>query len=110
MNSSTVNRVTLVGYCGETPEMIYIKSTGNPVCNFRVATHKNYKNKEGVNFEATIWHKVSAWNNLAEYVAENVKKGSKLYIEGELSTSSYTTPQGVRKDSVSIQISELKVL
>ena len=48
MNSSTVNRVTLVGYCGETPEMIYIKSTGNPVCNFRVATHKNYKNKEGV--------------------------------------------------------------
>ena len=58
MNSSTVNRVTLVGYCGETPEMIYIKSTGNPVCNFRVATHKNYKNKEGVNFEETIWHKV----------------------------------------------------
>lgn len=109
MNSSTLNRVTLIGYVGETPKIIYVKPEGLAVCNFRIATHKNYKNRKGESVEETIWHKLAAWQHLAEYVSENVKKGMKVYVEGEISTSSYTAAGGYRKDIVTIIVNEIKV-
>lgn len=109
MTSETLNKVNLIGFCGEDPEMIFVK-TGNPVCNFRIATHKNYKNSSGNFTEETTWHNLSAWNHVAEYVSKHVKKGTKVWIEGEIQMSSYPSKTGIRKDHYFVLVSELKIL
>jgi single-strand DNA-binding protein len=84
----SVNKVILVGNLGKEPELKYI-SAGAPVAKFSLATNERFKDKAGEWQERTEWHNVVAWNRLAEIVGEYVKKGSKLYIEGRLRTSSW---------------------
>ena len=110
MTSTTINKVILIGICGKDPEILYVKPSGLPVCNFTIATHKNYKTEKGKNKEETTWHRLSAWQHIAEYIGENVKKGSKVYVEGEISNQSYTDMKGIRRNYMSILVSEIKLL
>lgn len=86
--SKSVNKVILVGNLGKEPEIKYI-SAGPPVAKFSLATNERFKDKAGEWQERTEWHNIVAWNRLAEIVGEYVKKGSKVYIEGRLHTSSW---------------------
>jgi single-strand DNA-binding protein len=80
--------VILVGNVGKDPEMKYTPN-GVPVAKFSLATNERFKDKSGEWQDRTEWHNVLAWQRLAEIVGEFVQKGSKLYIEGKLQSSSW---------------------
>src|SRR5436190_12558354 len=106
----SVNKVILVGNLGKDPEIKYTPS-GVPVAKFSLATNEKYKDKSGEWQERTEWHSVIAWQHLAEIVGEYVKKGSKVYIEGRLQTSSWEDKQsGEKKYRTEIVASDLVLL
>ena len=92
----SVNKVTLVGNVGADPEVKYTPS-GIPVGKFSLATNERFKNKSGEWQDRTEWHNIVAWQRLAEIAGEYVSKGSKVYIEGKLQTSSWEDRQSGEK-------------
>ena len=81
-----INKVILVGNLGRDPETRYMPS-GGAVTNVSVATSKQWRDREsGENKERTEWHRVVFFNKLAEIAGEYLKRGSKVYVEGELRT------------------------
>src|ERR1051326_6875189 len=92
----SVNKVILVGNLGKDPEIKYTPS-GVPVAKFSLATNERFKDKNGEWQDRTEWHNIVAWQRLAEIVGEYVKKGSKVYIEGKLQTSSWEDKQSGEK-------------
>ncbi len=106
----SVNKVILLGNLGKDPEVKYTPS-GVPVAKFSLATNERYKDKGGEWQERTEWHNIVAWQRLAEIVGEYVKKGSKIYIEGRLQTSSWEDKQsGEKKYKTEIVASDLVLL
>ncbi|HET9183534.1 MAG TPA: single-stranded DNA-binding protein [Candidatus Angelobacter sp.] len=106
----SVNKVILLGNLGKDPEIKYTPS-GTPVARFSLATNERYKDKSGEWQERTEWHNIVAWQRLAEIVGEYVKKGSKLYIEGRLQTSSWEDKQsGEKKYKTEIVANDLVLL
>jgi single-strand DNA-binding protein len=106
----SVNKVILLGNLGKDPEVKYTPS-GVPVAKFSLATNERYKDKSGEWQERTEWHNIVAWQRLAEIVGEYVKKGSKIYIEGRLQTSSWEDKQsGEKKYKTEIVASDLVLL
>lgn len=100
----------LVGNVGKDPEVRYSQS-GTPVANFSLATNERFKGRNGEWQERTEWHSIVAWERLAEIVGEYVAKGSKLYVEGKIQTSSWEDRQsGVRKYRTEIVARELLLL
>jgi single-strand DNA-binding protein len=85
--AKSVNKVILVGNVGQDPEVKYTAS-GVPVAKISLATNERFKDKNDAWQDRTEWHSVVAWQRLAEIVGEYVRKGSKVYIEGKLQTSS----------------------
>ena len=83
-----VNKVILVGHLGADPDIRYTPS-GQGVCELRLATSESWNDKNGQRQERTEWHNVVAWERLAEIVGEYVAKGSRVYVEGKLQTSSW---------------------
>ena len=84
----SLNKVILIGNVGSEPEVQYVQENV-PVAKFRLATNESYKSKEGEKITNTEWHNVVIWRGLAKVVEQYVKKGSKLYIEGKLTTRQY---------------------
>lgn len=84
----SVNKVILVGNVGKDPEVRYSQG-GAPVANFSLATNERFKDRNDQWRDRTEWHGIVAWHRLAEIVGEYVRKGTKLYIEGRLRTSSW---------------------
>ncbi len=108
--AKSVNKVILIGNLGKDPEVKYTPS-GTPVAKFSLATNERYKDKGGEWQERTEWHNIVAWQRLAEIVGEYVKKGSKLYIEGRLQTSSWEDKQsGEKKYRTEIVANDLVLL
>jgi len=85
--AKSVNKAILVGNVGQDPEVKYTAS-GVPVAKLSVATNERFKDKNGQWQDRTEWHNVVAWQRLAEIVGEYVK-GSRLYVEGKLQTSTW---------------------
>jgi len=83
-----LNKVLLIGRLGQDPELKYTQS-GIAVAKFSVATSQQWKDQDGNTQDRTEWHNVVVWRRLAEICAEYLKKGSKVYLEGSLSTSSW---------------------
>ena len=108
--AKSVNKVILVANLGKDPEVKYTPS-GVPVAKFSLATNERYKDKGGEWQERTEWHNIVAWQRLAEIVGEYVKKGSKIYIEGRLQTSSWEDKQsGEKKYRTEIVVNDLVLL
>ena len=81
-----INKVIIVGNCGQDPETRYMPS-GGAVTNLSLATTESWKDKNtGQQQERTEWHRVVFFNRLAEIAGEYVKRGSKIYVEGSLRT------------------------
>lgn len=96
--AGSVNKVILIGNLGRDPEIRSFQNGGR-VASFSLATSENWKDKAtGEKKERTEWHRVSVLNDkLVEVVERYVKKGSKLYVEGQLETRKYTDKDGVEK-------------
>jgi len=81
-----VNKVILVGTCGQDPEVRYLPN-GNAVTNLSLATSEQWTDKQtGQKVEKTEWHRVSMFGKVAEIAGEYLRKGSQVYIEGKLQT------------------------
>ena len=86
MARSGINKVILVGNLGQDPEIKYTAG-GAAVTTLSLATSESWKDKDtGTDQEKTEWHRVVLWRRLAEIAGEYLKKGSKVYIEGQLQT------------------------
>jgi len=92
---SSINKVILVGRLGKDPEVKYTPS-GMQIAKFSIATSENVK--RGDNWEEkTEWHNIVLFNKQAEFAGEYLKKGSLVYLEGKISTSSWDDENGVKK-------------
>jgi len=100
--AGSVNKVILVGNLGADPEVRYMQN-GKPVCNLRIATSESWRDRDsGERKERTEWHRVVIFNEgLCKIVEQYVKKGSKVYLEGQLQTRQYEQ-DGVTKYSTEI--------
>ena len=109
MASRGVNKVILVGNLGNDPESKFLPS-GGEVSNITVATSETWKDKAtGQPQEKTEWHRVVAFNKLAEIMNKYLTKGSKVYIEGSLRTRSWEQ-EGVKRYSTEIVANDLQML
>jgi single-strand DNA-binding protein len=107
--SRGVNKVILVGNVGQDPETRYMPN-GGAVTNLSLATSDSWKDKNtGEQQERTEWHRIVFYQRLAEIVAEYVKKGSKLYVEGRLQTRSWEQ-DGVKRYATEIIANEMQML
>jgi len=106
---ASINKVILVGNLGQDPEVKYMPS-GGAVTNISIATTDTWKDKQtGEKKENTEWHRVVFFNRLAEIVGEYLRKGSQVYIEGNLRTRSWED-NGVKKYSTEIVAREMQML
>jgi single-strand DNA-binding protein len=107
--AGSVNKVILVGNLGRDPEVRRL-SNGEPVVNLRIATSETWKDKgTGERKEKTEWHSVVIFNeNLARVAEQYLKKGSKVYVEGQLQTRKWTDQQGVEKYNTEVVLQRFR--
>ena len=107
--AGSVNKVILVGNLGKDPETRRLNS-GDPVVNLRIATSENWKDKAtGERKEKTEWHNVVIFNeNLARVAEQYLRKGSKVYVEGQLQTRKWTDQSGQEKYTTEIVLQRFR--
>lgn len=98
-----VNKVILVGTCGQDPEVRYMPN-GNAVTNLSLATSEQWTDKQtGQKVEKTEWHRVSLFGKVAEIAGEYLRKGSQCYIEGKLQTREWEK-DGIKRYTTEIVV------
>jgi single-strand DNA-binding protein len=108
--AKSVNKVILLGNVGKDPE-IRATGGGTMVANFTLATSDRQKDAQGNWQDKTEWHNLKAFNRTAEIVRDYVKKGSKLYIEGKITTNSWDDKEsGQKRYKTEILVNELVLL
>ena len=107
--SGSVNKVILIGNVGQDPEIRSFQN-GGKVCNLSIATSEKWKDRESKEQkERTQWHRVVVFNeNLINLIEMYVKKGSKLFIEGQLETRKWTDASGQEKYSTEVVLRNFK--
>lgn len=109
----SLNKVTLIGNVGSDPE---IRSTqgGGKVAQFSLATGRTWNDQSGTKQEKTEWHRCVIWNNrastLADVAEKYVRKGEKLYVEGEIEYRQYQDKDGQTRYITEIKVRELILL
>lgn len=101
MASRSINKVTLIGNLTRDPELKYTPS-GTAVCTFGVATNRSWTTADGETREDVQFHRIVAWQKLAELCAKILSKGRKVFLEGRIIYRSY-----VGKDGQQRQITEI---
>src|SRR5215470_9266822 len=106
--AGSVNKVILIGNLGKDPEVRRLNS-GEPVVNLSIATSESWRDKaSGERKEKTEWHRVVIFNeNIAKVAEQYLKKGSTVYIEGQLQTRKYEQ-NGVEKYSTEIVLQKFR--
>ena len=107
---ASINKVILIGNLGRDPEVRYTPS-GAAVCNLRLATTRNWKNREsGEKQEETEWHSVVLYDRQAEIAGEYLKKGRPVYIEGRLKTRKWQDKEGNDRYTTEIVADTMQLL
>ena len=107
---ASVNKVILVGNLGRDPETRTFPS-GDQVCNVTLATTDKWKDKQsGEMREATEWHRLVFNGRLAEIAAQYLRKGSQIYVEGQIRTRKYNDKDGVEKYATDIRVDQMQML
>ena len=107
--AGSVNKVILVGNLGKDPEVRRMTS-GDPVVNLSIATSETWRDKaSGERKEKTEWHRVVIFNkNLADVAEKYLKKGAKVYVEGQLQTRKWTDKDGAEKCSTEVVLQNFR--
>ncbi|MBI4225993.1 single-stranded DNA-binding protein [Candidatus Roizmanbacteria bacterium] len=96
MASRSLNRVILIGNLTRDPELKYTP-TGTAVCSFGVATNRSWKTADGETKEETQYHRIVAWQKLAELCGKLLTKGRKIYLEGRIVYRTFTGRDGQQR-------------
>lgn len=91
-----LNRTTLIGNLGKDPELKRLES-GKAIAKFSVATSKSYQDKNNEWQNVTTWHNIVVWGDRAEKAERKLKKGSRVYLEGEISNRTYEDRDGNKR-------------
>jgi single-strand DNA-binding protein len=107
--AGSVNKVILIGNLGKDPEVRRLNN-GEQVCNLRLATTESWRDKgSGERKERTEWHQVVIFNeNLVRVAEQFLKKGSKVYVEGQLQTRKWQDQSGVEKYSTEVVLQRFR--
>lgn len=107
--AGSVNKVILIGHLGRDPEVRRLGS-GEPVVNLNLATSESWRDKQsGDRKERTEWHKVIIFNEALAKVAESyLKKGMKIYVEGQLQTRKWSDQAGVEKYTTEVVLQRFR--
>jgi len=105
----SLNRVQLIGNLTRDPELRYTPS-GTAVCSFSIATNRNWTTDTGEKKDEVEFHRIVAWNKLAELCSQFLTKGRKVFVEGRLATRSWTAQDGAQKQTTEIVISDMILL
>jgi len=97
----TLNKMMIIGNLGADPELRYTPS-GKAVTELRVAVNDNRKGPDGEWIEETLWFRVSVWEQQAERLAEQLRKGNKIYAEGQLKAREYEARDGQKRTSLEL--------
>lgn len=97
MATKSLNKVQIIGHFGADPEVNKIPS-GASVANFNIATNESFKKQGSDEWETkTEWHRIVAWNRLAEIIGQYCHKGDHIYIEGRLQTRQWEDESGSKR-------------
>jgi single-strand DNA-binding protein len=97
-----LSKIQIIGNLGRDPELRYTPS-GRPVATFTVAVNQSQKNQQsGEWIESTDWFRVSIWGDRGERAAENLRKGSRVFVDGRFRTREYEANDGQKRISLDI--------
>jgi single-strand DNA-binding protein len=102
----SLNKMMIIGNLGADPELRYTPS-GKAVTNLRVAVNSNRRGPDGEWVEETLWLRVEVWDQAAERVAEQLRKGNRIYAEGELRVREYDRNDGTKGTSVEMRFARV---
>jgi len=105
----SLNRVQLIGNLTRDPELRYTPQ-GTAVCTIGLATNRSWTTDNGDKKEEAEYHKIIAWNKLGELCSQLLTKGRKIYVEGRLSTRSWTAQDGSTRTTTEIVIDDMIIL
>lgn len=105
-----LNKIMLIGNLGRDPEMTYTPS-GTPVTKFSVAVSRRMNDRQtGERKEETTWFSVVAWEKLAETCNQYLHKGSKVYLEGRMTSRKYTNKDGIEVTVWDVVLNNMEML
>ena len=105
---ASINKVILVGNLGRDPE-VRRSNDGNKIVNMSLATSEKWKDKSGQEKEKTEWHRVVIFNDrLADVAEKYLRKGSKVYLEGQIQTRKWTGNDGVEKYTTEVVLNRFR--
>ena len=107
--AKSLNRVQLIGNLTRDPELRYTPS-GTAVCSFSIATNRSWTTDTGEKKDEVDFHRIVAWNKLAELCSQFLVKGRKVFVEGRLQTRSWAAQDGTQKQTTEIIISDMILL
>jgi len=105
----SLNKVTLIGNLTRDPELRYTPQ-GTAVCTFGLATNRQWTTDSGEKKEDAEFHRLVAWNKLAEICSQLLKKGRKIYVEGRLQTRSWQGQDGSQRSTTEVVVSDMILL
>jgi len=105
-----MNKIMLIGNLGREPEMNYTPS-GKAITKFSLAVSRRWKDREsGEQRDETTWFNIIAWDRLAETCNSYLHKGSKIFIEGRMTSHKYTDKDGVERTAWDVTASDMEML
>lgn len=105
----SLNRAQLIGNLTRDPELRYTPN-GTAVCSFGIATNRSWTTESGEKKDEAEFHNIVSWNKLAELCSQFLVKGSKVFVEGRLTTRSWQAQDGTQKTRTEIVISDMILL
>ena len=105
-----LNKVHLIGRLGRDPELRYTPLENTAVCTFSLATNEKWKDKSGKYQERVEWHNIVTYRHTAEYVANNLKKGDSVFLEGKIQSRKYKAKDGSQKTVYEIIVHDARKL
>ena len=106
-----LNKVMLIGNIGKDPEIRVSPTTGKKCVRFSLATSKRYRDNNGEQKEQTEWHTIVGWGKTADIFEQlGIRKGTSLYVEGELTNRSWTDNQGQKRSMTEVNASSFQIL
>ena len=109
MSVRSLNKVLLIGNLTRDPELRYTPN-GVAVCTFGMATNRSWTTEAGERKEDAEFHRIVAWNKLAELCSQLLSKGKKIFVEGRLQTRSWQAADGNQRQSTEIVIEDMIIL
>jgi len=103
-----MNKIILIGNVGQDPTIR--NAQGSNVATFSIAVNKRKKDSNGAPIDVTTWFNCESWNKSAEFAEKFLKKGMKLFVEGELNVEKYIDKDGIERTSIKVRVDRVEIL